>query len=254
MLFHISKDISIKEKVFIPRIPKNRLPSEDNTLKRVCLSNALETCISAFPYKSDVIHHLSSRKPTYLSVYAVDEACFQEGDIKEPEEVVNWVADAELRKEYWIMKPFTATPKLIKLKKLKLERFCRLTGEHIGEVQELEYEREVEEYDRFEKACFYHRKIFKQFRRACERNGIQIQEVHAEKEAMEYFGCIPSSRIYGVTKVTYKIPAGVSAQSVWECISKELRKNRRKHLYYSHTDFNVEQEQVNPILREAVVA
>ena len=254
MLFHISKDISVKEKVFIPRIPKNRLQSENKTLKRVCLSDALETCISAFPYKSEVIHYLSSKKPTYLSVYTVDKALFHEETIKKPEEVVNWVADAEIRQEYWITKPFTATPKLIKLKKLKLERFCRLTGEHIGEVEELEFEREVEEYDRTEKALFYHRKIFKQFRRACKRNGIEIQEVHVKKEAMEYFGCISSTRIYDVTRVTYKIPAGISAQSAWECITRELHKNRRKHLCYSHEDFHVKEEQENTIVREAVVA
>lgn len=236
MLYHVSTDISLQEKTFVPRIPKFRLWGEDYSLKRFCVSNSLENCIASFPYKSGLANRLYSI-PLYLAVYSFDESDLPEGSLRKPQDVERFVGDAIEKQEHWITKEITVKPTLIRLRKLQLSRYCKYTGEYGGDVTEFEYEKDTELYERVEKATFFHRKHFKQFQKACERHGIELQEVSTTKEHMQYCGYMTSTRVYTVTRVTYTIPSNISANPVWEIIAKEFRKNRRKHLCFNEQDF-----------------
>ena len=236
MLYHLSKEISLQEKTFTPRVPRFRLYGEDNRSKRVCVSNSIQNCIASFPYKNDLMLGLRTR-PTYLSVYSVDEASFLKEEIKQPEEIVEKVADALEKQEYWLLKEFSATPTLIKIKKLKFSRLCKYTNEYSGSVTELEFEREIEKKDRVEKTIFYHSRHYKEFLKACALHGIQIQEDNITKEHMEYFGCIPSTREYAVHQLRTRFLL-VFRQKNLERYSKRSNKNRRKYLTYERDDFS----------------
>lgn len=237
MLYHISKDIALNEKVFIPRVPKLRLINENRIIKRVCVSGSIENCISSFPYKKDIIVQLTKGLPAYLSVYKVDEQLLASENLMKPDKVIEYVDDAELKREHWILKEFTRSPSLIRIRKLKLSRYYKHTNSHSGEVAELEFEKEIEDYDRFEKAIFYNRDFYKEFLRVCRECGIEIKQVRKNKEHMEYFGIIESSRKYEVHRITYKIPSGISAKGIWFVISKELHKYRRKCLIFDKNDY-----------------
>jgi hypothetical protein len=236
MLYHVSTDISLEEKTFIPRIPKYRISGEDTFSKRICVSNSIQNCISSFPYKNDLMWNFRTR-PVFLSVYEVNESTFSKEEIKYPEEIVDNVMDSIDNQEHWITKEFSAIPSLIKIKNLNFSRLCKYTNHYSGHVTEFEYEREIEDFDRLEKVMFYHNKHYREFLKACESIGIFIEEDKVNKEHMEYFGCIPSTREYNVHRITYFVPAGVSVKSIWRIIFKELHKNRRKHLVFQHQDF-----------------
>lgn len=236
-LFHVSKDVSLIEKQFVPRAPRNRLPEENGVLKRVCLSTSIKNCLSSFPYKSELMWHIVSSLPTYLAVYSVLENELNEGKFKKPHEIFDLVPDAMKNDEHWALEPFFAEPYLIKVKKLEFSNYCRHTNHHGGDVVELTYEKEVEDLVREEMATFYHNKIYKQFVKACIQNGIVILDIEKSQECMYYSGLVASSRVYNIKRIKYKIPSGISARPIWSIIQKELNRNKRKYLCFSRADF-----------------
>lgn len=238
VFIHLSnQDLSAVEKTFVPRIPSFRLTKEDASMKRICVADSIAHAISSFPYKSKICKQLFSHQPVYLAVYPVKKSSFKKEEIKTPEELQDFVPDAVQNREHWILKEFTSKPYWIRIRELKLSGYDKYTDEYIGKVIHLVYEKETEPKERIETATFFHKQHFKAFQYACKKSGMNILNVEAVREPMQYFGCIPSSRIYTVRKVTYQIPSGVSAQPVWQVIHKEMQKNRKKRLIFNNDDF-----------------
>lgn len=230
-------DISINEKHFIPRVPLNRLIEEDKQTKRICLSSSIEKCLSSFPYKTKLKHHVSRSEPTLISVFSLEEKNFRENFLKNPEDIKNYVPDALLNDEHWALKSFTSVPTLIKLKQIDFAYYCKYTNHYDGTVTHLDYEKEIEAYEREGLATFYCFKIYKQFIRACAVSGIKVLNTSSTKEHMYYSGHIASSKLYTVHRAKYIIPSDISAKHIWTVIQRELDKNKRKRLCLSNTDF-----------------
>ena len=54
-LYHISLEGNInEEKLFIPRIPRITMDTEDKLIPRICVSETIRGCIDSFPYKYDL--------------------------------------------------------------------------------------------------------------------------------------------------------------------------------------------------------
>ena len=124
---HISVDAHQDIEEFIPRVPLHRAGGEDETRKRVCVSTSIEGCVKAAPsiwyrayeYPSmdshDPYQHMSwvttlldhgERAGYLLKVYEfnlAEDSLVSAATLKEN----NWVPDADLTDEHWIMQPVT---------------------------------------------------------------------------------------------------------------------------------------------------
>lgn len=182
-------------RTFIPRIPKNRLPKEDDKTKRICLSPSIQDACSSFPHKTALGHKCYSDRPMFLAVYSLPTVN-DEHAILTPDEIKEYVPDAMKTNEHWLLKPLQLEAEIIRITSIKYEFFNKNTGELGGMVTNLTFEKEIENVDRIGHAVFYHSKIAKQFVKACNLDGIEILDELITKEQIRYFGYIPSSRLY----------------------------------------------------------
>lgn len=98
----------IKDGMFIQRIPKQRLETEDNSIKRICFSSSLRTCLSAIPGGIQIIKNLIYLSLEFhvaplLYVYILDETLLPQENVMYPEQVKKYVVDAALTEEHWII-------------------------------------------------------------------------------------------------------------------------------------------------------
>ena len=63
---HVSLDIVER---FVPRIPGQRIPGEDGTIPRICVSNRLLDCINAMPSGPEALQSMEPVSYTHLDVY-----------------------------------------------------------------------------------------------------------------------------------------------------------------------------------------
>lgn len=98
---------------FIPGVPTYRRPEEDGTIKRVCLSDSIENCLSAVSWfgsssaPEDIMTEVGSK---IIFVYEFE---IEEHLLKTPEEVyrIGNVCDAILNQEYWYIGEDNLIPK-----------------------------------------------------------------------------------------------------------------------------------------------
>lgn len=91
---HISFDI-VNE--FIPRVPRQRCPGEDETVPRICVAEDLPNAVNAVPQAGLVMEHMKS-----LGLPVVIHAYYLTGEGMEKEEVQNYVPDAKATGEFWL--------------------------------------------------------------------------------------------------------------------------------------------------------
>lgn len=109
-LYHLSL-IPVEE--FIPGVPTYRRPEENGAIKRICLSDSIENCLSAVSWfgssssPEDIMTEVGSK---IIFVYEFE---IEEHLLKTPEEVYNIgnVCDAILNQEYWYIGEETLLPK-----------------------------------------------------------------------------------------------------------------------------------------------
>jgi len=98
---------------FIPGVPTYRRPEEDGTMKRICLSDSIENCLSAVSWfgsssaPEDIMTEVGSK---IIFVYEFE---IEENLLKTPEEVyiIGNVCDAILNQEYWYIGEENLIPK-----------------------------------------------------------------------------------------------------------------------------------------------
>ena len=225
--YHISQEISLNEKEFVPRVPRFRTKDEEGTTKRVCVSKSIEGAIGAFPYKSEITSSVNCKKPTYLAVYEVDLNRLEHLDSKDIEELV---PDAHLTEECWVLENFKIKPSIIKINKLRLERYNKYTWTHSGLVTEFEFERGCEEYGREEVHRFVGRTFRRQAIKWAEKRGIYWEVEHQERSSLrhqryalddvEYY--CGSTKKYSIVDIKFKVPKNVDISELW-VISNEQR-------------------------------
>lgn len=100
-LYHVSVE---PVQQFVPRVPKQRCPGEDGTIKRICCCKNIFECINAMPGGASVIDcllHLCKNAVIYVYQFIVpDDADW----VFNPAQTVRYVPDAEISGEYWLIK------------------------------------------------------------------------------------------------------------------------------------------------------
>ena len=94
-LIHVSFDEVEK---FIPRIPKQICPNEDNTTPRICVAPNVLCAIQAMPQGGEVIYYMAR-----LGVPVIVHAYYIESDaVLMPEQISDKVPDAITTGEMWV--------------------------------------------------------------------------------------------------------------------------------------------------------
>lgn len=102
-LYHVSYDPIPMLK---PRVPDHRLPDEDCSTPRICLSDTIENSVNAKPDQATALYlakQFGLRVPLY--VYEFDTEAIPYGALLEPKELTlsGKVSDAEYNHEYWLL-------------------------------------------------------------------------------------------------------------------------------------------------------
>lgn len=93
---HVSLDVV---EWFIPRIPKHRIPGENGSIPRICVSDRLLNCINAMPSGPEALQTLEK-----LSIPIIIHAYYMQAEkILSTKEIVQYVPDAEWFHESWLL-------------------------------------------------------------------------------------------------------------------------------------------------------
>lgn len=151
VFYHITTDLDHKG-LFEPRIPKYMFEFENKTVPRICVSDSIQGCLSAFPDKDA----LGEDQPRYIKVFEinVEELNLTPEDIISPEFLYKsgYLDDALITNEHWITKSFQVpTEKQAIYKIAWLEETGRLAVPYavFREVKE-KHEKEILEVKRKE--------------------------------------------------------------------------------------------------------
>lgn len=233
--YHVSMDLELGEKEFVPRIPKYRCEGEDNTIKRVCVCPTLKDSLGAFPYKGFYINELMGRRDNnYLAYYEIPTKGL---NYKTNEEINDLVPDSHITKEHWVLDSFKAKANIIKLKKFQLSYYNRYINEYSGFVEELEYEKSTENYDREEEYVFIDKQFFKQSINFAKENNISYEILEDTHHHLWYNKFVIRNMNYnGTTKryrwqrVKFNIPKGVDIAKLWIINNNQNNFIKRKNL------------------------
>ena len=145
-LYHVSLEGNInEEKLFIPRIPRITMDTEDKLIPRICVSETIRGCIDSFPYKYD-LNDMIMNGSVFLYLYSFDAYKLGSNNIKYYYQLEEYVPDAMTTKETWIMKEVSSKPEIIRIDRIGNIEYSKTdydrtfvdtvfsTGEYIDEI------------------------------------------------------------------------------------------------------------------------
>lgn len=233
LLYHISDNICLREKKFIPRIPKERIYNEDNSTQRICFSDSVRGALCACPRKSNYVT-LDGCNGIILAVY--------EANVNEyipPAELEGKVPDACQTKEHWVTKSLDMKPYLIRIKKFSLTRYCKEMKRFQGDITELIYENEIESYSREYEFKIISKRKYTEFEELCDRNNILIVKMDKyientcplklDEDGHYYEYVYEKQRKITSYKVRYNVPPLVNTKYIWEFENKTRTKQNKKY-------------------------
>ena len=95
---HIHVSLDIVER-FVPRIPEHRIPGEDGTIPRICVSNRLLDCVNAMPSGPETLQIMELLgEPMVIHAYYM-----QAEQVLPTKEITQYVPDAEWSHESWLL-------------------------------------------------------------------------------------------------------------------------------------------------------
>jgi hypothetical protein len=249
-LYHTSMDLNLEEKEFTPRIPRYICAKENNTIDRICVCERLSDTIGALPHKGYLINDLMrNRNEVYLTYYAIEKDKVKYMDNTQ---VKKFVDDAHLTGECWILNSFKAAPKMIKIKKLTLDRYNKYTNNYYGFTKEFEYENSIENHDRTFEYTFADKNIFKEAIKFAKDNNIQYKVLEDKYHHLwhktfcfnnmsNYNG---TTKKYRLRKVQFNVTADIDIAKLWLINNKQYelfdKKNIRiKPFIINDDDFDI---------------
>lgn len=105
MLYHVSiVELKENELNFIPRVPKERMDAENDSIKRICFSDDIANCLKAMSDIEQVLwKSYTNDSNIKLFVYAIDESKLNSSSLLKPINVSTYVPDALENNEYWVL-------------------------------------------------------------------------------------------------------------------------------------------------------
>lgn len=112
-LYHVSLDLT-HSGVFSPRIPVNRMESEDAITARTCVADSIDGCLTASPFGAHYLSESLLETNDCMKVFVIDTDKLELtlSDIAFPDTLYQsgQVDDAYITNEHWILKEFIVPP------------------------------------------------------------------------------------------------------------------------------------------------
>lgn len=219
-IVHISNEIKLEEKSFIPRVPRTVAKNEDIKQERICFAETVQGALGGIPYKGELVKRVISESFTYLSLYEVDKRIVNH---KTTEEIKHLVPDAHLTGEYWVTEQITLKPRIIKVTELRLDGYNAYTDSHSGFVKQLNYESSISERDREEIIELVGKSFKKKAIRWAKENDIPYIVLEENVGSLQHRRFVANedgvykgtSKPYQLSKIKFEIPAGVDIGALW---------------------------------------
>lgn len=116
IFYHVSKDLTHGER-FKPRIPRITCAGEDESIKRICVGQSIEDCLSSMPGGGSLLGRTVDCQYGLFKVFVFDTLAsrLSESDVLDSITLykAGLVPDALCTNEHWILKPITATDSYI---------------------------------------------------------------------------------------------------------------------------------------------
>ena len=145
-LYHISLEGNInEEKLFVPRIPRITMDTEDKSIPRICVSETIQGCIDSFPYKYDLSNIIIDGS-VFLYLYSFDLYKLGSNNVKYYYQLEDYVPDVMITKETWILKEVSSKPEIIRIDRMGNIDYSKMdydrtfvdtvfrTGDYIDEI------------------------------------------------------------------------------------------------------------------------
>ena len=218
MLYHVSFE-QVKDGIFYPRIPGQRLEGEDNTTKRICFSKSINGCLSAIPDGYTLTHGAKCLSEKHMAnpilyVYMLNEKSVDSKNIIAPHQLAEkgLVPDAVFTGEHWVINTtVTCKEKRIYLNNVSWEPIYSTIGQEtkrLMKVTQLEAEKPINrESDRVYYYVVFSQETVVKLKVLTKKHKCPFQLLETEAER-------------SIVQVT--IPKNRNAQSIWAEINKIL--------------------------------
>jgi len=143
ILYHVSQDLTF-DGYFQPRIPKEPMTGENDTIFRISAAPTISQCFGAIPRGGVMFHHMCHRCDGYFKVFRIDteKVGISEENIVRPHTLKEkeLVPDAWFHEEHWITTPFSVSEEdhlLIQVQNWKEELQAKhiQTNKYVGEKE-----------------------------------------------------------------------------------------------------------------------
>lgn len=233
-LYHVSMDIEPNEKKFFLRVPEHRCEGENASLKRICTCPSLKDAVRAFPYKGCFVNYdMRIYKGAYLNYYKVSTKGLK---YKTNKELTDLVPDAHITKEHWVLEDFVATPNIIRISNIKLSKYNKYINEYYGDVEEFEYEKPIEDFDR-EFQFTLVGKFAKEALQTAKQHNFNYEIIEDSYQHLAHMKFVHikkdykgSDKNYRYMKIKFSIPKGVDLSSLWYIDAKQNKFLKKKRL------------------------
>ena len=134
-IYHVSFELVPQTKHFVPCTPRTIGSSNENReIERICFSETVDGCLSAIPGADTLL----LEKGHMFLLYEVDTADLKETDYISNEQIVkkNYVYDAEMTKECWVLKEMTLTGRYAYVRNYDFKDYFFPTEENREEIYE----------------------------------------------------------------------------------------------------------------------
>lgn len=240
-MYHVSLDLNVGEKVFTPRIPKDRCKGENDAIKRISVARSVEDAISGFPYKDYFVNKYNRCQKRLLSIY---EFKVKKKDVIFSEDLKDYVPDAHITKECWLVKETVGIGRIVDVKEITLDNYNKCAWYYYGRVNRLVYEESIAVEDYSLTTIVTNKSSFESLIKVLNKYNLKYKI--ADKGRNKFYiidmgySCGTTDEEYDWWVIDIEISRGFDGSELWKVVGKIDREYVSIGAY--HEDYSFEDE------------
>ena len=243
IMYHVSLDLNVGEKVFTPRIPEYTCKGENNTIKRISVARSIEDAISGFPYKDYFVNDYKRCQKRLLSIY---EFKVKKKDIIFSEDLKDYVPDTHITNECWLVKETVGIGRIVDVKEITLSNYNKYAWYYYGTVNHLRYEESIALEDYTLTTIVSNKSSFENLIEILNKYNLKykISDKGRNKFYMMDMGCScgTTNEEYDWWIIDIEITKGFDGSELWKVVSKIDREYVNIGAYYKNYAIEDEEE------------